>query len=249
MKAANRLKIDPSIGYSSLSLVDADKKLIEVQNIKRVIDGYYSLCSNDNILVAGTGNGEEARLISSVFALPIYGVDINEGLSIRPDNTASLFLFRQDLEQLGFKDGSFSLVYCFHVLEHVNDPEAVLIELYRVIKPGGVLFIGFPNKNRLFSYFGTSQSATLVEKITWNFVDIWKRVTGKFENSLGAHAGFTEKEFLMLASPLFEITHHVRNEYMLTKYHSHKRIIQSIINTRMTDILFPSNYFICKKKA
>jgi SAM-dependent methyltransferase len=47
-------------------------------------------------------------------------------------------------EKLPFGDGSFSAVLLFDVLEHVASPDVVLNELYRVLRPGGVLHIFSP---------------------------------------------------------------------------------------------------------
>jgi ubiquinone/menaquinone biosynthesis C-methylase UbiE len=155
----------------------------------------------------------------------------------------------QDLSSLAFADDSFSLLYSYHVLEHVQDPEQVLKELHRVLRPGGVLFIGFPNRHRLFSYFGTSQDASFKEKIIWNWNDYRKRLAGQFENRLGAHAGFSEKEFILLSSQFFHCTIPVRNQYMLLKYQSIAESIKLMMITRAAEFLFPSNYFVCQKKG
>jgi 2-polyprenyl-3-methyl-5-hydroxy-6-metoxy-1,4-benzoquinol methylase len=139
------------------------------------------------------------------------------------------------------------LIYCYHVLEHVNDHIAVLSELKRVLRPGGVLFIGFPNKNRLFSYIGTSQKASVLDKIRWNLSDYGYRLKGKFENRFGAHAGFTEREFLSTASTFFSHIHAVRNQYMIYKYPRYSGIITILIKEGFNELLFPSNYYICIK--
>ena len=52
---------------------------------------------------------------------------------------------RADVARLPYDDGSFDLVTCFEVIEHVPDPGAVLGELRRVLAPGGVLAISSPN--------------------------------------------------------------------------------------------------------
>jgi SAM-dependent methyltransferase len=44
-------------------------------------------------------------------------------------------------EKLPFEDGGFDLVLCTQVLEHVEDPAAVLSEIHRVLRPGGAALI------------------------------------------------------------------------------------------------------------
>jgi ubiquinone/menaquinone biosynthesis C-methylase UbiE len=42
-----------------------------------------------------------------------------------------------DLHNIPFDEGTFDVVICNHVLEHVNDAKKCMQELYRVMKPGG----------------------------------------------------------------------------------------------------------------
>jgi 2-polyprenyl-6-hydroxyphenyl methylase / 3-demethylubiquinone-9 3-methyltransferase len=49
-------------------------------------------------------------------------------------------------ESLPFPDGSFDLVYCCDVLEHVADPGRCLSEAARVLKVGGVYFFDTINR-------------------------------------------------------------------------------------------------------
>lgn len=61
--------------------------------------------------------------------------------------TADLFAHNVDLkenvEDLAIADRSFDVVICLHVLEHVNDRRAIQ-ELFRVLRPGGILIAMFP---------------------------------------------------------------------------------------------------------
>ena len=42
-----------------------------------------------------------------------------------------------DIHDLPFEDESFDFVLCTEVLEHVEDPQKAITELYRVLRPGG----------------------------------------------------------------------------------------------------------------
>src|SRR5205823_1401841 len=46
---------------------------------------------------------------------------------------------------LPFSDESFDIVYSAYALEHTEQPETVLLESMRVLKPGGVLHFELPN--------------------------------------------------------------------------------------------------------
>jgi len=49
-------------------------------------------------------------------------------------------------ESLPFEDGTFDIVYCCDVLEHVRDLERVISETSRVLKPGGIYFFDTINR-------------------------------------------------------------------------------------------------------
>lgn len=51
---------------------------------------------------------------------------------------------RADLEQLPFREGAVDLVLCTETLEHVARPDRVLVELCRVLRPGGTLALSVP---------------------------------------------------------------------------------------------------------
>ena len=49
----------------------------------------------------------------------------------------NLAFSRGDAHALPFADGSFDLVYCRYLLEHVQNPRQVMREMRRVLRPGG----------------------------------------------------------------------------------------------------------------
>ena len=56
---------------------------------------------------------------------------------ITTDLNSPLADVKADICKLPFKDQSFDVIFCNHVLEHIPDDTTALKELYRVLKPGG----------------------------------------------------------------------------------------------------------------
>lgn len=53
------------------------------------------------------------------------------------------------LAKIGFEDQSFDAITVNHVLEHVHDPEGLLRECHRVLRPGGDIRVFVPNAGGL----------------------------------------------------------------------------------------------------
>lgn len=60
------------------------------------------------------------------------------------------------LESLNIPDNSIRAVGVFDVLEHLEKPEFLLTEIYRVLQPGGLLLVSVPAHQWLFSDFDDS---------------------------------------------------------------------------------------------
>tara|TARA_A100001015_G_scaffold224402_1_gene253040 strand:+ start:1621 stop:2379 length:759 start_codon:yes stop_codon:yes gene_type:complete len=61
-----------------------------------------------------------------------------------------------DLKSMKFKDESFDLIICNHVLEHIEDDRRALKEIYRVLKRGGISILQVPiniNRKQTFEDF------------------------------------------------------------------------------------------------
>jgi 2-polyprenyl-3-methyl-5-hydroxy-6-metoxy-1,4-benzoquinol methylase len=69
---------------------------------------------------------------------------------------AGIHSYCQTLEQLNLPDNSLDAIGMFDVLEHLPQPQVVLQEIYRVLKPGGVLITAVPANQWLFSDFDIS---------------------------------------------------------------------------------------------
>lgn len=75
-----------------------------------------------------------------------FGVDFSEvALEIVRSRSTGTFL-KGDVRSMPFNDRFFDRVLCTETLEHVDDPERVIAEMARVLKPGGKLLITVPEK-------------------------------------------------------------------------------------------------------
>jgi len=51
---------------------------------------------------------------------------------------------KADILDLPFNNNSFDIIFCNHVLEHIEDDQKAMQELYRVLKPGGMGIFQIP---------------------------------------------------------------------------------------------------------
>jgi SAM-dependent methyltransferase len=90
------------------------------------------------LLDVGCGIGELGRCQPSS-EVEVHGVDINAAavkLAARHENVICLDL---DSSALPYEDESFDAVLVKDILEHVLDPGRLAREIYRVLRPGGVV--------------------------------------------------------------------------------------------------------------
>ncbi|MBA3766037.1 MAG: methyltransferase domain-containing protein [Acidobacteria bacterium] len=95
----------------------------------------HRLILKGRVLNAGAG-------LRDVFHL-IEGELINQDLTW-PGDTRTNIDIRSPLHQIPTESNHFDAILCIAVMEHVENPEEVVPELYRVLKPGGHLILEVP---------------------------------------------------------------------------------------------------------
>ena len=103
-------------------------------------------------LEVGCGTGFVLSGIANAYPeIALSGSEIFlAGLSHAAKRVPSAHLMQMDARHVPFVD-EFDAIGAFDVLEHIEEDEAVLAQLHRAMKPGGVLLLTVPQHPRLWS--------------------------------------------------------------------------------------------------
>jgi SAM-dependent methyltransferase len=106
--------------------------------------------AGERVLDVGCGVGQViARLTAAGFEA--HGVDVSEP-NIDRARRISERCQVYDGRRLPFGDGYFASAGALNVLEHVDEPEAFITELVRVVAPGGKIVLSSPNFFRVLGF-------------------------------------------------------------------------------------------------
>lgn len=113
----------------------------------------------EKILEVGCGAG---NILEKIPLDKLYGMDISDGLlkraKVRLGKKA--YLFWGNGERMPLKNSSFDMAICTEVIEHTENPQILLENIYNILKSDGKLVISIPNeglinflKKLYFSFF------------------------------------------------------------------------------------------------
>ena len=105
------------------------------------------------MLDAGSGDGRYKKFFSN----QIYE---NADIGKLERNYGDL-TYQCDLKNIPVEDNKYDAIICTQVLEHINDPQKVLNEFYRILKPQGKLYLSaplyYPEHEIPYDYFRYTQ--------------------------------------------------------------------------------------------
>lgn len=146
---------------------DATESGILALHLKRYDFGL-RLCEGADVLDAACGAGYGAAHLAQK-AKSVVGVDLSAETIARAQRRYELgnLAFRTgDVERLADPDATYDVVCCFETIEHVAEPEQMLSEFTRVLRPGGTLLVSTPN-----APVTTRTPANPFHRIEWSAAD------------------------------------------------------------------------------
>ena len=104
----------------------------------------------DSLLDVGYGSGIFLPSLATV-SDTLSGIDLHDKIDV-VEKTLAKESLQADLTSgsaldMPYKNETFDCVVSVSLLEHVTDPGAVIDEMLRILRPGGVLALGFPCRN------------------------------------------------------------------------------------------------------
>lgn len=106
------------------------------------------------ILDLGCGTGLSSLLFFKA-GHQVTGIDGSRAMIERARKLPFKKLIAQNLEKpLRVKDQSFDAAVMVGVMEYIDGPAAVLAQVYRKLKPGGVFGLTFPRRSSWYTKFG-----------------------------------------------------------------------------------------------
>ena len=131
------------------------------------------------VLDVGIGTGLfEDFLKGKGVSLDLIGVDTDRKM-IEEAKKKGYLVILANAEKLPFEDSSFDLVVSIDAINSVSDKEAVIREIYRVMKPGSYGVI-----THFCNNYTRNQVWKKMETLTRQFKVIDARVTGNVDNEL-----------------------------------------------------------------
>ena len=126
---------------------EEQKRLTDLNTLtNRQFVDFLEIEDGETVLEVGSGLGILAHLVAERHPdSSITGIEISDELIDRAiadfADAMNLQFTKDDAHAMNLLDSSFDVAYCRYLLEHVQNPEVVLREIHRVLKPGGKIFI------------------------------------------------------------------------------------------------------------
>ncbi len=178
-----KLEIGSAIAVRLTKLTGKSKEAIHPKHFLNQAPWFTNyINSKDTILDIGCGNGQTA-IKTAKYAKKVIGIDIDKSLLDIAQKSARRFRISNvqfklaNLEKkLRFNMNTFDEIIFLDVLEHLHNRDQILTEIRRLLRPGGLLFLGVPNSQtswkKLQRRFGVNSFSDPDHKVEFSEVQV-----------------------------------------------------------------------------
>lgn len=138
---------------------NGNKKVLDKKGRMRIAKQIVKLINstvnkNTKVLDIGCSSGVISEYLAKQFG-SVVGIDVDENaLKIaRRTKELNLKFLNMDATRMKFADNSFELIILNQVHYYFKNQKKLFSEIYRVLKPGGVVFLSGTNKYRVIKPF------------------------------------------------------------------------------------------------
>jgi ubiquinone/menaquinone biosynthesis C-methylase UbiE len=195
--------------YSSIyshELVDAETRKRKAEFVHKLISATNITPKETQVLEVGCHTGVFAMTLANRY-MNWTGVDIDQHAlqqavsSVATKELNNVIFLSANAEDLPFANNSYDLVICNHIYEHIPNPEKMLSEISRVLRPGGICYFSAGNRFALIEPHHRVLFLSWFPKSISNFVLTikYKRKTKYYETH------FSRRKLFNLLSPYSKV--------------------------------------------
>ena len=144
----SRGKFSPKICQNTWTKWRPDYPAAFTEKRANIFDYYlkkiYGYRKYNRILDVGSGYGYFLKLCLDN-GWEVWGVEADPELVRFSMEELGIQVVNESFEEVDYPDNFFDVVSFLNVLEHIQDPAFALKKAYRILRPGGAIFLRFPN--------------------------------------------------------------------------------------------------------
>jgi len=120
----------------------------------------------DKLIDIGCSRGLFLKRIDSQFK-QIEGIEINPSSAKTAKNHVNI-VHNKPIEELKLKPNSYDAAIAMNLIEHLYDPKSMLLQVRKILKKGGILFVQTPNLNSLSMKLFGNKNITIYDRFHIN---------------------------------------------------------------------------------
>ncbi|MBI5449198.1 class I SAM-dependent methyltransferase [Candidatus Gottesmanbacteria bacterium] len=93
------------------------------------------------VLEVGCGNAFFLEKLRVRIGAKVWGVEPGESMVAQAPASVQKHIICDIFKPHQFKNNTFDVVFCFHTLDHMTDPNSFVREAFRILKPGGFVMV------------------------------------------------------------------------------------------------------------